>query len=105
MNETGQTQPFYQCLPRKDLQTDHKFQHILKGNKSLKDIHKNERIFILCCGPSIQQQDLTLLKDEITMAVSSFYMHKDLRSYSPIIIVTRNGPAMKNCPMMWKWSI
>lgn len=83
LNETGQTQPFYQCLPRKDLQTDHKFQDILKGNKSLKDIHKNERIFILCCGPSIQQQDLTLLKDEITMAVSSFYMHKDLKIIQP----------------------
>lgn len=83
LNEIGQKQPFFQCLSRVDLQIEPKFEDILKRNKSLKNRHKNERIFILCCGPSIHQQDLTVLKNEITMAVSSFYMHKDLKTIQP----------------------
>ena len=49
----------------------------LQDNLKYEDCHKGERCFILACGPSIKQQDLTLLKGEICIAVSNFYVHKD----------------------------
>lgn len=42
----------------------------------LKDIHAGERCFIIGNGPSIRQQYLTKLKDEITFAVNWFVLHK-----------------------------
>lgn len=49
----------------------------LQNNLKFKDCHKGERCFILACGPSIKQQDLTLLKGETCIAVSNFHVHKD----------------------------
>lgn len=47
----------------------------LPENSALKDIHKGERCFILCNGPSIKSEDLSPLAGEITMSVSNFYKH------------------------------
>lgn len=57
--------------------------YLLQKNAQYKDIHAGERVFILCCGPSISKLDLTLLKNEKTIAVNSFYLHKDCRLISP----------------------
>jgi len=56
---------------------------ILIKNKSLKDIHKGRRCFIIGNGPSLKQQDLLLLKNEIKIVVSGFYNHKDCRKINP----------------------
>lgn len=56
---------------------------VLQNNIRYKDIHTGERVFILCSGPSISKLDLTLLKDEKTIAVNSFYLHKDCQLISP----------------------
>lgn len=56
---------------------------VLQNNVQYKDIHAGERVFILCSGPSISQLNLTLLKDEKTIAVNSFYLHKDCQAISP----------------------
>ena len=56
----------------------------LQNNLQLKDKHQGQRCFILCCGLSINTQDLTLLKDEICISVSNFYVHKDNETIRPI---------------------
>ena len=55
----------------------------LKKNAKFKDIHKGDRCFILCTGPSINKQNLLPLKDEITFGVSNFYYHKDYSLIKP----------------------
>jgi len=42
--------------------------------KTLKDIHKGERIFILGNGPSINKMPLDLLKNEFTFGVNRIYL-------------------------------
>lgn len=83
LNEAGQEVPFYKYLSQKDIRVPVNLQPIVDRNRMYKDIHKNKRLFILCCGPSIQEMDLTVLKEEITMAVHSFYLHKDIRTIRP----------------------
>jgi hypothetical protein len=82
-NEAGQEIPFYQYPAWRDIKASEDVRAILEKNCVFKDIHKNKRLFILCCGPSIQKMDLTVLKDEITMAVHSFYLHKDIGIIQP----------------------
>ncbi|MDE6851311.1 MAG: HAD hydrolase family protein [Lachnospiraceae bacterium] len=60
-----------------------KISPMLQSNIQYKDIHMGERVFILCSGPSISELDLTLLKNEKTIAVNSFYLHKDCQIISP----------------------
>jgi len=38
-----------------------------------KDIHRGERCFIIGTGPSLNQTNLSLLKDEITFGVNTLY--------------------------------
>ena len=82
-NEMGQEAPFYLYPAWKEIRGSREVQPILERNRVFQDIHKNKRLFILCCGPSIQKMDLTVLKDEITMAVHSFYLHKDIQIIRP----------------------
>jgi len=42
----------------------------------LKDIHAGERCFIIGNGPSIRQQDLTQLRDEVTFVTNMFFLHE-----------------------------
>jgi hypothetical protein len=42
--------------------------------KSLHDIHKGERCFIIGNGPSLQQTDLSLLKGEYTFGMNRFFL-------------------------------
>lgn len=46
-----------------------------KKNKRLKGLHKGKRCFIIGNGPSIKDQDLTLLKDEYTFVTNYFILH------------------------------
>ena len=50
---------------------------------NFKDAHKGQRCFILATGPSINQMDLTVLKGEISIAVSFFGYHKDISIIRP----------------------
>ena len=63
---------------------------ILNKNKSIKDIHKNKRCFILCNGPSVKSQNLLLLKDEIVISVSSGYLHDGYSEIKPRYHVVPN---------------
>lgn len=83
LNEEGMQVPFYQHLAKSDIQAPADYQEILERNRRFKGIHKKNRLFVLCSGPSIQKMDLTVLKNEITMAVHSFYLHKDISVIQP----------------------
>ena len=52
-------------------------------NIELKNIHIDKRCFIVGTGPSIKDQDLTLLKDEIVIGVSGLFNHKDIDIIQP----------------------
>lgn len=55
----------------------------IRTNKKFHNLHKGDRCFILCTGPSINKQNLKPLKDEYCIAVSHFYLHKDYRYIKP----------------------
>lgn len=51
--------------------------------KSLKDIHKGERCFIVCNGPSLKDIDFNLLKNEITLGMNRIYLMKEQNGFEP----------------------
>ncbi len=55
----------------------------MQRNKELKNKHLGQRCFIVGNGPSIKQQDLTLLKDEYTFFVNHFYRHPQIEDINP----------------------
>jgi len=56
---------------------------IIKKNILLKDKFKGRRCFILACGPSIKNQDLFLIAEDISIAINNFYFHKDIQRINP----------------------
>lgn len=52
-------------------------------NIKFKNIHKGQRVFILATGPSVQKQNLLCLENEICIAVSQFFLHKDIKTIAP----------------------
>jgi len=56
---------------------------VLARNKQLLNRHAGKRCFILCNGPSVKQQDITVLKKEIVFSVSSGYKHPDYAAIAP----------------------
>lgn len=83
LNMEGQDKPFYHYLLKRDMKPSPEYVECLKRNTIFKDRHKGERVFILACGPSINQMDLTKLKNEYAIAFSSFFLHKDIRIINP----------------------
>ena len=56
---------------------------LFSKNKKFRNIHLNQRCFILATGPSINKQDLRPLKNEHCISVGGFYLHKDISQISP----------------------
>ena len=56
-------------------------------NKVLKNLHRNERCFIVGNGPSIKKQDLLKLKGETTFFVNMFYKHEHFADIQPTYYV------------------
>ena len=54
-----------------------KYKNIVKRNTDLKNIHAGNRCFLLGSGPSIKDEDLKPLKNEIVFALNNFYVHED----------------------------
>ncbi|WP_172300525.1 hypothetical protein [Pseudoruegeria sp. HB172150] len=48
-----------------------------------RDIHRGRRAFLIGNGPSINGQDLTLLKDEVTFVTNWFVNHPDYEAIDP----------------------
>jgi hypothetical protein len=55
----------------------------LRSNARYRNLYSGRRCFILCNGPSVAAQDLTLLKNEIVFSVSSGYLHKQYDAIRP----------------------
>ncbi|WP_271617364.1 hypothetical protein [Bradyrhizobium sp. CCBAU 51745] len=53
-------------------------------NVEFRHRHQGQRCFILCNGPSVKRQDITVLKGEHVFSVSSGYHHPDYSTLSPI---------------------
>jgi hypothetical protein len=53
-------------------------------NVDLRSVHEGKRCFILCNGPSVKRQDITVLKNEHVLSVSSGYHHPDYAAISPM---------------------
>lgn len=51
--------------------------------RRFKNIHAGERCFIIGNGPSIRQQDLTVLKDEIVFVANDFPLHPQYGEINP----------------------
>ena len=51
--------------------------------KTLKNRYQGKRCFVLGNGPSLKQQDLTLLKDEITFVTNWFVLHPEFEKINP----------------------
>lgn len=49
------------------------YRHHSSKLKKLKDIHKGQRCFIIGSGPSLNQTNLSLIKDEIIFGVNTLY--------------------------------
>lgn len=60
----------------------------LKENDHLKNKFKGQRCFIIGNGPSINRQDLTVLKDEITFVVNRFPHHELAEEINPSFYVS-----------------
>jgi hypothetical protein len=56
---------------------------VLRANRQLHSRHPGERCFILCNGPSVNEQDIRPLRGETVFSVSNGYLHPDYRYISP----------------------
>lgn len=55
--------------------------------QSFKNKHKGERCFIIGNGPSLNQLDLTLLKNETTFGVNGIYLNEEKMGFLPTYYV------------------
>ena len=49
-----------------------KYGHLLPRNAAFRDCHKGQRCFVIGNGPSLKQQDLAPLAQEITLVTNNF---------------------------------
>ena len=66
---------------------------IERGNRfieSLKGKYKGKRCFVIGNGPSLNEQDLTLLKDEFTIGSNYIYMNYEKMGFYPSIFTIAN---------------
>ncbi|GEM_PF-545250 len=68
-------------------------QSLARGNafiKNLKNRYKGQRCFIIGNGPSLNEQNLTLLKDEFTIGSNYIYMNYEKMGFYPTIFTITN---------------
>lgn len=58
-------------------------QEKFRQNSKFSKLHQGQRCFILATGPSINRQDLRVLKTEVTISVNHFYLHKQIKEIAP----------------------
>ena len=56
---------------------------ILSKNKSLLNIHKGQRGFVLANGPSLKKMDIDFIKNDISFSVNSFFRYKNIHLWQP----------------------
>ena len=63
----------YNCFIRLQSLIDFKANKVIRKNKSLRDIHKGKRCFIVMNGPSLKRYNLEALRKETVFAANYFY--------------------------------
>lgn len=58
--------------------------------KKFRDIHKGERCFLICNGPSLNKTNLNLLKNEFTFGLNRIYLNFPKMEFEPNYIVCIN---------------
>src|SRR5712692_1717642 len=61
------------AISRHDLLRD--YGALIKRNEIFRDRHRGQRCFVIGNGPSLKDQDLSPLANEITLVTNSFYVH------------------------------
>jgi hypothetical protein len=56
---------------------------LVSRNEKFRNIHKEQRCFIIGNGPSIQHQDLSLLDGEVTFVMNAFWKHPVVTKWQP----------------------
>lgn len=56
---------------------------MLGKNRPLRNLYAGRRCFILGNGPSLNEQNVLILKDEVTIALNSFHRHPQLTEIAP----------------------
>lgn len=59
---------------------DYALSEILAGNIKFKDKYKGKRCFIVGTGPSLKEQDLSVLKNKLVFTVNSGFKLKDFEA-------------------------
>ena len=59
------------------------FENVLRKNVQLKNAHTGRRCFIIGNGPSLNEQNITLLEGEISIAVNLFFSHHKANKVKP----------------------
>jgi hypothetical protein len=63
--------------------------------RKLKNIHNGKRIFVLGNGPSLNSSDLSLLKNEISLAANKIYLMYDETKWRPTYYCVEDDLVMK----------
>ncbi len=64
---------------------------------ALKDAHRGERCFLIGNGPSLQQTDLTRLRDEFTFGTNRIYLSFPTLGFTTTYFVSVNSLVIKQC--------
>ncbi|MEX0298213.1 MAG: 6-hydroxymethylpterin diphosphokinase MptE-like protein [Kordiimonas sp.] len=72
--------------------TDMSDPNILK----FKDVHKGQAAWLIGNGPSVEVQDLELLKDEVTFGFNRFYLAHDKTSFRPTYTVSADRQVIED---------
>lgn len=75
-----------------------KYATFLKKNEQLRDLFKGQRCFVIGNGPSINRQDLSLLKPEIKIVCNSFFNHEILEEWQPTIYCAGDPASSHSIP-------
>ena len=59
--------------------------------KKLHNIHKGKRVFVICNGPSLNNMDLSLIKNEITIGVNALYLKFDEMGFKPTYYIVEDN--------------
>ena len=60
----------------------------LKKNSALADQYLGKRIFLLLTGSSLQQIDISKLKNEYTLGANFIFLHEDIKKLDPTFFMT-----------------
>jgi len=73
---------------------DPRYQSSLRRLKRFHNIHAGKRCFIVGNGPSLNQTDLSLLRDEFTFGTNRIYLHP---TFKPSYFVCANDLVVQQC--------